>query len=61
VLSQAPAATTASAAGWTETAIFTGAALVAVWITRRRAPRMEEHQLPDIRKRNNSGPARRRR
>jgi uncharacterized protein len=43
VLSQAPAATTASAAGWTEAAIFTGAALVAVWITRRRAPRMEEH------------------
>src|SRR5215203_6129662 len=33
-LSQAPAATTASAAGWTEIGVFTGSALVAVWITR---------------------------
>jgi uncharacterized protein len=42
VLSQGPAATTASAAGWTETAVFTVAALVAVWITRRRASRLQE-------------------
>jgi hypothetical protein len=39
VLSQGPAATTASAAGWTEAAVFTVAALVAVWITWRRASR----------------------
>jgi membrane protease YdiL (CAAX protease family) len=44
VLSQAPAATTASAAGWTEIGVFTGAALVAVWITRRRASRLQEHR-----------------
>jgi uncharacterized protein len=42
VLSQGPAVTAASAAGWTETAVFTVAALVAVWITRRRASRPEE-------------------
>jgi membrane protease YdiL (CAAX protease family) len=42
VLSQAPAATTASAAAWTQTGVFAIAALVAVWITRRRAARMEE-------------------
>jgi uncharacterized protein len=38
VLSQGPAATTASAAGWTETAVFTVAALVAVWIPGGRHP-----------------------
>jgi membrane protease YdiL (CAAX protease family) len=42
VLSQGPAATTASAPGWTETAIFTVAALVAVWTTRQQASRLEE-------------------
>jgi uncharacterized protein len=42
VLSQGPAATTASAAGRTETAVFIVAALVAVWITRQRASRLEE-------------------
>jgi uncharacterized protein len=42
VLSQGPAATTASAAGWIETAAFTVAALVAAWITQRRASRLEE-------------------
>jgi membrane protease YdiL (CAAX protease family) len=42
VLSQGPAATTASAAGRTETAVFIVAALVAVWITRQRASRLEK-------------------
>ena len=42
VLSQAPAVTTASAAGWTQTAVFTGAALATVLVTRRRASRLEE-------------------
>lgn len=42
VLSQGPAATTASAEGWTEIGVFAVAALVAVWITRRRASRLEE-------------------
>jgi hypothetical protein len=41
-LGQGPAATAASAAGWTETAVFTFAALVAVGIARRRASRLEE-------------------
>jgi membrane protease YdiL (CAAX protease family) len=44
VLSQEPAATTASAAAWTEIGVFTVAAQVAVWITRRRTARMEEHR-----------------
>jgi membrane protease YdiL (CAAX protease family) len=44
VLSQSHAATTASAAAWTETGVFAIAALVAVWITRRRASRLEEHR-----------------
>ena len=44
VLSQGPSATTASAAGWTETGVFAVAALVAVWITRRRVSRREEHR-----------------
>jgi CAAX protease family protein len=43
VLSQAPAATTASAA-WTQTGVFAIAALVAVWITRRRASLLEDHR-----------------
>jgi membrane protease YdiL (CAAX protease family) len=43
VLSQGPSATTASAAGWTETAVFAVAALVAVWIT-RRASRRKVHR-----------------
>jgi MYXO-CTERM domain-containing protein len=43
-LSQAPATTTASAAGWTEIGVFTLAGLVAVWITRRRASRLQEHR-----------------
>ena len=42
VLSQGPSATTASAAGWTETGVFVVAALVAVWLTRRRASRLEQ-------------------
>jgi membrane protease YdiL (CAAX protease family) len=44
VLSQGPSATTASAAGWTETGVFAIAALGAVWITRRRAAQLEEHR-----------------
>jgi membrane protease YdiL (CAAX protease family) len=44
VLSQGPAATTASAAGWTEIGVFTLAALAAVWITRQRASRLEDHR-----------------
>jgi uncharacterized protein len=44
VLSQGPAATAASAAGWTETAVFAVAALVAVCITRRRAFRADGHR-----------------
>jgi uncharacterized protein len=43
VLSQAPAATTGAAA-WTQTGVFAIAALVAVWITRRRASRLEAHR-----------------
>ncbi len=42
VLNQGPAATTASAAGWTQTGVFAIAALVAVWMIRRRASRLEE-------------------
>jgi membrane protein implicated in regulation of membrane protease activity len=44
VLNQGPAATTASAEGWTQTGVFAIAAIVAVWITRRRAARLEEHR-----------------
>jgi uncharacterized protein len=44
VLSQAHAATTASAAAWTETGVFAIAALVAVTITRRRASRLEKQR-----------------
>ena len=44
VLHQPPATTTASAAGWSEIGVFAGAALVAVWITRRRASRLQEHR-----------------
>jgi uncharacterized protein len=44
VLSQGPAANTASAAGWTEIGVFAVAALAAVWITRRRASRLEDHR-----------------
>jgi uncharacterized protein len=44
VLHQPPAATTASAAAWTQTGVFAIAALVAVWTTRRRATRMEEQR-----------------
>jgi uncharacterized protein len=44
VLNQPPAATTASAAAWTQTGVFAIAALVAVWTTRRRATRLEEHR-----------------
>jgi membrane protease YdiL (CAAX protease family) len=44
VLSQAPAATTASAAAWTQTGVFAVTALVAVWITRRRAAQLEAHR-----------------
>jgi CAAX protease family protein len=44
VLSQGAAAATASAAAWTQTGVFAVAALVAVWITRRRAPRLPEHR-----------------
>jgi membrane protease YdiL (CAAX protease family) len=44
VLSQGHAATTANAAAWTETGVFAIAALVAVWMTRRRASRLEERR-----------------
>ena len=44
VLSQEPATTTVSAAGWTEIGVFAGAALVAVWITRRPASRLQERR-----------------
>jgi uncharacterized protein len=44
VLSQAPAVTTASAAAWTQAGVFAVAALVAVWITRRRAVRLEAYR-----------------
>jgi uncharacterized protein len=44
VLSQGPAVTTASAAAWTQAAVFTVAALVGVWVTRRRASRLQEHR-----------------
>ena len=42
VLGQGPAATTASAAGWTETAVFTVAALAAALIARRWASGLEQ-------------------
>jgi len=44
VLSQGPHATIASVAGWIEAGVFAVAALVAVWITRRRASRLEEQR-----------------
>jgi membrane protease YdiL (CAAX protease family) len=47
VLHQPPAATTASAAAWTQTGVFAITALVAVWTSRRRATRMEEHRPAD--------------
>lgn len=44
VLGQGPAATTASAAGWIETAVFTVAALVAALIAPRRASGPEQRR-----------------
>jgi CAAX protease family protein len=44
VLSQGPAAATASATAWTQTGVFAIAALVGVWMIRRRASRLEEHR-----------------